>query len=91
MHINYMLMSSKSVRMDIYELNTESVDGQYQMPVKFIKVNKPELLTVENPNYADLIRDIAHLSEVVINRQRYQESTSCACYLWKWRIRTRQD
>ncbi|CAB3983668.1 Pol poly [Paramuricea clavata] len=61
-----MLMSSKSVRMDIYELNTESVDGQYQMPVKFIKVNKPELLTIENPNYADLIRDNAHLSEVII-------------------------
>ena len=61
-----MLMSSKSVRMDIYELNAESVDGQYRMPVKFIKVNKPELLAVENPNYADLIRDNAHLSEVVI-------------------------
>ena len=35
-----MLMSSKSVRMDIYEITAESLDGQYEIPVNFIEVNK---------------------------------------------------
>ena len=61
-----MLMSSKCVRMEIYQLNTESVDGNFEMPVKFIKVDKSELLTIENPHYAQLIRDNAHLSGVEI-------------------------
>ena len=61
-----MLMSTKTVRMEIYELTAESLDGQHKMPVNFIKINKAELLSVENPHYADLVRDNAHLSEVKI-------------------------
>ena len=61
-----MLMSTKTVRMEIYELTVESLDGQHKMPVNFIKINKAELLSVENPHYADLVRDNAHLSEVKI-------------------------
>ena len=53
-----MLMSTKTVR--------ASLDGQHKMPVNFIKINKAELLSVENPHYADLVRDNAHLSEVKI-------------------------
>ena len=61
-----MLMSSKSVRVEIYEMNTESVDGQYHMKVKLLKVNKLELLAVDNPQYADLVQENAHLSGVKI-------------------------
>ena len=57
-----MLMSSKTVRMDIYKLTAV----KYEMPVNFIKVNKAELLSVENPHYADLVRDNAHLSDVKV-------------------------
>ena len=61
-----MLISSKSVTVDIYEMKTESLDGQHLMKVKPLKVNKPELHAVENPQYADLLRDCAHLSVVDI-------------------------
>ena len=61
-----MLMSSKSVNVDIYEMDTESLDGKHQMKVKLLKVNKPELLPVENPQYADFLRGNAHLSGVEI-------------------------
>ena len=43
--------TSKRTRMEIYQLNTESV----------IKVDMAELLTIESPHYAELIRDNAHL------------------------------
>ena len=62
-----MLMSSKQVRMETFDLNAESVDGHFEMPAKFIKVNKSELLTVANPHYADIICENAHLSGVEIN------------------------
>ena len=61
-----MLMSSKSVNVDINEMNAEPIDGQHQMKVKFLKVDKPELLAVENPQYADLLRHNAHLAGVII-------------------------
>ena len=46
-------MSSKILNVYIYEIDTESLDGKHQMKVKLLKVNKPELLAVENPQYAD--------------------------------------
>ena len=61
-----MLMSSKRTRMEIYQLDTESVNEDFKMPVTFIKVDKAELLTIENPHYAELIRNNAHLSGVEI-------------------------
>ena len=36
------------------------------MSAKVIKVDRPELLTIENTHYADLIRDNSHLSGVTI-------------------------
>ena len=52
--------------MEIYQLNTESVNEDFKMPVTFIKVDKAELLTIENSHYAELIRNNAHLSGVEI-------------------------
>ncbi len=46
-----MLMSSKRVCMETYQLSTESVDGKFEMSAKFIKVDRSELLTIENPHY----------------------------------------
>ena len=60
------LMSSKRTRMEIYQLNTESVNDDFKMPVTFIKVDMAELLTIEKPHYAELIRDNARLSGVRI-------------------------
>ncbi len=52
--------------METYQLSTESVDGKFEMSAKFIKVNRSELLTIESPHYANLIRDNSHLSGVTI-------------------------
>ena len=57
---------SKSVNVDIYEIDTESLDEKHQMKVKLLKVNKPELLAIKNPQYADLLQGNAHLSGVEI-------------------------
>ena len=61
-----MLMYSKRVHMETYKLDVESLDGKHEMKVKFIKVDKGELLPINNPHYAELIRDNSHLSKVII-------------------------
>ena len=61
-----MLMYSKRMRMGTYKLDVESLDGKHEMKVKFIKVDKGELLSINNPRYAELIRDNSHLSKVII-------------------------
>ena len=61
-----MLMSTKRIRMESYQLTAESVDDNHKMNAKFIKVNKAELLSIENPNYQGLIRNHAYLKGVKI-------------------------
>ena len=46
-----MLISSKVTKLEVYDTVVESLDGNYQMPVKLMKVNKAELLSIENPKY----------------------------------------
>ncbi len=58
-----MLLTSKITRLDIYEAKVESVDNDYSMDVKLIKVEKGELLTVDNPNYQKLQREFDHLKQ----------------------------
>ena len=53
-----MLLASKITRLDIYEAKVESVDNDYSMDVKLIKVEKGELLTVDNPDYQKLQREV---------------------------------
>ena len=46
-----MLMSSKFERLETYATEIESMDGDFRMQVDLIKVNRSELLTVDNPSY----------------------------------------
>ena len=59
-----MLMGSHLTRMETYSVVVESLDGSFQMDTKLTKVNKNELLTVENPHYEEIKAKYAHLARV---------------------------
>lgn len=46
-----MLMGSKTARMEFYDTEVSALDGSYKMNVKLAKVEKPELLHINNPGY----------------------------------------
>jgi hypothetical protein len=58
-----MLLTSRTTRLDIYEAKVESVDGDYAMDVNLIKVEKGELLTIDNPHYDKLQSEFDHLKQ----------------------------
>ena len=45
-----MLLSSKQARLEVYDFELKSVDLQFSLSVKATKVNKTELLSIEDPN-----------------------------------------
>ena len=60
-------MSSKAARLEVYDLELQFVDHQYSLSVKATKVNKTELLSIDNPNYRTLIEKYSHLKGVHVN------------------------
>ena len=62
-----MLLDSKTTRMEFYDTEVRALDGNFKMNVRMAKVETPELLTINNPNYEKLIRDYNHLGNVVID------------------------
>lgn len=62
-----MLMSSKLARLEVYDLQLKSVNHQFSLTVKAAKVNKTELLSIDNPNYGALIEKCLHLKGVNVN------------------------
>ena len=65
-YISAKLLKAKPVRMETYKLDVESLDGKHEMKVIFIKVDKGELLSINNLHYTELIHDNLHLSKVII-------------------------
>ena len=61
-----MLISSKVTKLEVFDTVVESLDGGYQMSVKLTKVNKAELLSIDNPKYGQLISKYPHLQGVTI-------------------------
>ena len=61
-----MLMSSQVTKLEMYNSLIESIDGSFRMNVKLTKVNKGELLTVDNPKYQQLINNHSHLKGIEI-------------------------
>ena len=64
-----MLMTTQLTRLEIYEAVIESVGGDFQMEVNLTKVNKEELLSVDNPHYKELINKYSHLKGVEVGDQ----------------------
>ncbi|XP_028407544.1 uncharacterized protein LOC114530162 [Dendronephthya gigantea] len=53
--------------MELSTINVKSLDSQFDMDVSVTKVDKPELLHVDNPNYDQLITNYPHLHGVTMN------------------------
>ena len=62
-----MLMASKVTQLEIYDLEFRSVNDQFVLPVRATKINKAELLKIENPKYGELIGNYPHLKGVSVN------------------------
>ena len=62
-----MLMSTKVATLEEYDLSFQSVNHQFTLSVKATKVNKSELLSIDNPNYRELINKNPHLRGVYIH------------------------
>ena len=56
-----MLMTSKVTRLEVYNVNVQALDSDYELEVNVAKVNKSELLFVENQRYENLIDKFSHL------------------------------
>ena len=59
-----MLMSTQVEGLETYGTEIESMKGDFSMQVSLIKVNKTQLLTVDNSNYAALIGTHPHVQGV---------------------------
>ena len=59
-----MLLGTSVSRLETYKSCVESVYGDFKMDVSLVKVNKGELLTLDNPNYDSVIAKYPHLKGV---------------------------
>ena len=59
-----MLMASTTARMEIYKTFLSSRSGDYSLEVNLIKVNRGDLLRLENPHHERLIKTYSHLKGV---------------------------
>ena len=62
-----MLMSTKVAAFEVYDLSLQSVNHQFTLPVKATKINRSELLSIDNPNYHELPDKYPHLRGVYVN------------------------
>ena len=62
-----MLMSTKVATLEEYDLSFQSVNHQFTLSVKATKVIKSELLSIDNPNYRELINKNPHLRGVYVH------------------------
>ena len=59
-----MLMGSHLTRMERYDVVAQSLDGSFRMDAKFTKVDKNELLLIDNPHYERVKAKYPHLAQV---------------------------
>ncbi|CAB4024365.1 Hypothetical predicted protein [Paramuricea clavata] len=59
-----MLMGSHLTRMETYDVIVQSLDNSFKMDAKLTKVDKNELLSIENPQYEHVKAKYPHLAQV---------------------------
>ena len=59
-----MLMTSRTTNIEFYDVKVFSSDGSNEMSTRLSKIDKGELLLVNNPQYGDLIKRYQHLNPV---------------------------
>ena len=61
-----MLMGTHTAKLELYDAELSSIDGEFKMDVKLTKVNKTQLLTIPNPQYEKITTAYPHLRQVSI-------------------------
>ena len=69
-----MLLTSKVTQLQIYKVKVQAIDSDYELETNLTKVNKSELLVVDNPRYDDLLEKYQHLKEVKLNETETKKS-----------------
>ena len=59
-----MMLSTKTTKIEIYNVEVESLNESFSLILDVSKVDRGELLTVPNPKYEEMIRRFAHLRGV---------------------------
>ena len=61
-----MMLESSTTNVEIYPATLGAINGSFDMNIELTKVHKPQLLTLDNPNYATLRSKYSHLKGVKI-------------------------
>ena len=56
-----MMLGSTTTRVEIYAASIKSLDQKFELEIEMSKVDKPELMKLNNPNYAHLLERYKHL------------------------------
>ena len=64
-----MVMSTKVATLEEYDLSFRSFNHQFTLPIKATKVNKSELLAIDNPNYHAINNKNPHLRGVYVHHE----------------------
>ena len=62
-----MMLGSTTTKVEIYNVKIKSIDGDFSMDVNVTKVDKPQLMHLDNPNYETLLKKHSYLNGVQIN------------------------
>lgn len=61
------MLGSTTMKVEIYSANLKSIDGEFSMNVDLSKVQKAELMLLDNPKYEDVLSKYPHLKGVKID------------------------
>ena len=61
-----MLMVSQVAHLETCKTSISLVSGDFKMDVNLVKINKEELLSIDNPRYDDLIKKYTHLKGIEV-------------------------
>lgn len=61
-----MMLGSSTTDVEIYSATLGAIDETFDMNIELTKVHKPQLLTLDSPNYAALLSKYSHLKGVKI-------------------------
>ena len=61
-----MMLGSSTTNVEIYPATLGAINGSFDVKIELTKVHKPQLLTLDNPNYATLLSKYSHLKGVKI-------------------------
>ena len=57
-----MMLGSTTTRVEIYAASIKSLDQKFEIEIEMSKIDKPELIKFNNPNYAHLLERYKHLN-----------------------------